>query len=1250
MKFTMNKLPRKTIVASVVASAFAFGVSAGEPVALEQAPVAGPMQQAKGKKVSLASLQAQQQALPTYYIIELEDAAIAQYQGGVSDIAATKPVSKNEKLNLQSTAAKSYSDYLAQKQEKTISALQSQVPGVKVERQTSVLFNGMIVSHKDDDNLKAQLEALPGVKRVYEHEMYYAKMDVSNDIINSADVWAELGGRDMAGAGVKVAIIDGGIRSEHPMFADNGHERPEGLPDDDYCSIIDESFCNDKLAVARFYTPTFVVHPDENISPLDFGGHGTHVAGTAAGNPVQMTYQGADVEFSGVAPGATIMAYKALFNDPAGQGGGSNIMLLGALEDAAADGADVINNSWGGGAGGDPASSVYASLIDAAEDAGIVVVTAAGNDGPGATTIGCPSCVESGLSVASTQTGRTFSSLVNAPGVENIAALPGNGEFEITEEVSGPLMPALQIDEANEEACAAFPEGSLEGHIVLTVRGTCAFTDKANNAEAAGAIGMIMYNNADGVISMSMPGADLPSVSILQADGEAILEAWVEGDTASFSAVEARVNEGYVDVMSAFSSRGPNGDSSFLKPEIAAPGSDILSAYVPDDEGNDTVDLNSGTSMASPHVAGAAALLRAHRPELDAYQIKSILMSSSNPNVLKEDAETPADAFDMGAGRLDVTAAAFTGVAFDKPSMVSQSCISYCDFERTVTNLGDSETEWSARVEFDSSDVSGELSASTITLPGTDEEGVHGEASFELNVDTRFAEEGWKFGRVVLSDTSGSLPDAHIPVVVMAARTDDAATAATSVTAGEPVIGETVSMRSRGGDNGSGGNTTVTVRIPEGMELDVDSITPTLSRAVERGFSVAPNGSSFTWSGVLTDGQASTGISPATGFPFAGATLTGLDSTLTSALPCSSGCDEVSFTLGLGTLSFEYFGESYNAVTIYDNGILGVGSTGPGLTFDNQNMPNSTPKNNILAPLWTDFAIGGANPGEMRYGLVNVGDPWLVVEWLDVAEYNSATGDQFSFGIWINLNTSEIIYNYASVPAMPDFSSVGFENIAGDMGATVYFNGQGTAPTDGTAWSPIYVPAPKAYAEFDYDVTATAFGSVEATSVATDEDTAVEVDLSGVAHESLQTYSEVLVNSDAGLTRANLPVTIEADGEVTLEITVEPENGTLEPVMTQPEEGSEEEPAAVPYKFTYTPAAGFSGEDSFSYKLVDAAGNETPEATATVTVEAAPAPAPEPEPEPEDDDKWYEGSFNALLALLALPVVWLRRRRLAVKA
>ncbi|OEY70865.1 hypothetical protein BI198_00460 [Rheinheimera salexigens] len=1313
-----------TVLAAFVASTVSYGAIASTLTAVPLTTGPSLMQQHTGFDKSATLIQ---QQFPTYYIIQLEDASLATYSGGVRGLAPTHRLIANEdKLNTQSVAATAYNQYLESRQAEVVSVLQSKFPSLQVQRNLSITFNGLIVSVPGQVDLKKQLQSVPGVKNVFEHEIYEAQLDTSLALINAPAVWDAIGQRDRAGEGIKVAIIDSGIRAEHPMFASNGHTRPEGLPTDDYCATVDPTFCNDKLVLARYYTPTFQVHANESISPLDFGGHGTHVAGTAVGNAVSTTYAGVDVSFSGVAPGATVMAYKALFQTPEGRGSGSNIMLIAALEDAVADGADVINNSWGGGAGGDPANSVYAPIFTAAEAAGVVIVTAAGNDGPGAKTVGCPACVEAGITVASTQTGRSFGHLVNASGITDVAAIPGSGDFEITADINALLMPAINVDEANALGCDAFPEASLSGQIVLLSRGACNFAQKANNAQAAGAVGMILFNNAPGVISMSMPGATLPSVSILQQDGEAILAAWQAGDEATITKSMQLNNAAAVDAMSDFSSRGPNGDSSFLKPDIAAPGSDILSAYSP---GSDETQYNviSGTSMASPHVAGAAALLRQLRPELNAFQIKSILMTSSNPAVKMQDLESVTTPFDRGAGRLDVLAASKAAVSFDKPSFVSTGCVINCSFERTVTNLMPAEGNWQGRVEFVSDKVTGSLSTPDLSIA------VDGTTTFNLTVDTSFAEEGWQFGQVVWTDASGKYPTAHLPIAVMAARSDDSQLVNTTVMAGEVTAGEAFNMSARAGDSGSGLPVSFTVHIPEGTELVEGSVDIELARASQNGFSIAPNKRVMTWAGSVNSAPDVTSLAPTSAFPYAGYVMADFGITSTQ-LPCDAGCDEVSYGFGLGSYGgFIWNGQQVDTITVSDNGFIAAASQNTTGAYLNQELPDVTSPNAVIAPLWTDYAIGAENGGQINYNVLNDGtNQWFVLEWDNVAEWNSATGDRFTFAIWIKLGTDEVYFNYIDVPAMPANSTIGIEDITGQKGTSRFYNGVGTAAMTGDALLARLAPGAKGSVVINYDLVASSFGTATDASVSTVEQAPVQVDLATAFTTGTEgLLSKVsLVTSDETY-RAAQPFAIQPSDDVTISIVTAPEHGVLAPAMTTPSDDTTA--TAIPFSYTYIAQEGYVGVDTFTYQVVDAKGNKTNEATVTVNVQrdnTAPVAKASATParaqagatvslsaaastdvdgdsltyswsqtagpnvaitggsgvtasfvapafaadtgltfnvtvsdgyetstastnvtvvRAKSSKKWYEGSFSAVIALFALPLVWLRRRRTSVK-
>ncbi|MCC5854241.1 MAG: S8 family serine peptidase [Idiomarina sp.] len=1153
---------------------------------------------------------------PTYYIVQLEDAPIATYEGGVSGLAAThRSATGADRLQVNSIAAREYGAFLTSRQNDFVSQLRSEMPGVQVHQQFTTVLNAVVVKSKDD-NLMSSLRAMPGVRAVYRNEMRYEQMDSSLDLINVPQVWDMIGGRANAGEGVRVAIIDGGIRPENPMFSGDGFTAPADLPNDDYCSTEDPTFCNDKLIVARFSQPTFTVNQNEYLSPLDYGGHGTHVAGTAVGNITDAQIGGSEFEISGVAPGAYLMVYKALFRPPTGAGSGSDVMLLEALEHAVNDGADVINNSWGGGPGGSPDSSVYASVFEAAEEAGVVVVTSAGNSGPNERSIGCPGCVEAGITVAASSTGRILSNFVNY-GDSAYTATPGSGNFTITSRIEGQLVRAESAQTGNILGCNSYPSNSLNDRIVLVNRGTCTFTEKANNAAAAGAIGMIVVNNEAGTISMGMEGSTLPAVMISDTAGQAIRNNFSSGQSVTLTPFEALTQDSDIHRLANFSSRGPNGASRFLKPDITAPGVRTLSADSPDLVGD--FGLKSGTSMAAPHVAGAAAILKQERPELNAFQMKSILMGSANNAVVQNhNNDNLANPFGQGAGVLDVEGAFGAMAALNTPSFVNNSCMLSCDFTRSVTNLGDSERTWNLSVNMHEGSAIVELDETSLTIAAGES------ADFVLSVDSRFMPEGWAFGYVTLTDSSSSA-EQTFPIVISTSRASDSSILSTVVTSGEPSWGSRVRVETT--MNSPVINELVSVRIdlPESLginegSIEVDAVNGTGALSIEADH--------LLWEGEFNMPAGDNAIVSTTA-PFASLSdVPAANLQFEASVGCSDSdtiCDEIRIPLtgidSIGGLPFN--GERYSNLTIWENGLIALGTSNVAETWVNRSIPSEELPNNILAPFWTDFVVGGPLGGDVYYAGVTVGsDTYLVIEWREVRlwrEEPSVDDPSYTFSVWMRVGEDaedDIIFNYTEIPSMPSSVTIGLEDFRGLAGVEYHFDGAGDSVTSGDALAASLVTAETSLF-IGFDLPLDFVVNAEAT---TGYREVVTVDVLNI--QTFPIFSDVVSSSFTAGGEDYMsfaPVLVEPRGNPRLQLASTSENGIVSIS------------GATQNNIRYQPNEGFDGVDTVRYRFVDDTGAQSAEGTLTITVEPRRSSKP-----------WYLGSFGIFIGLFMV-LVGMRR-------
>ncbi|MBL8201419.1 MAG: S8 family serine peptidase [Chromatiales bacterium] len=450
--------------------------------------------------------------------------------------------------------------------------------------------------------------------------------------------------------------------------------------------------CNNKLIGARYYIDGFLekydLDPNEFISPRDADGHGTHIATTAAGNFVQATLAGNRVaRINGMAPRARVAVYKACWLEPgAARGTCSTADLARAIEDAVADGVDIINYSVGSDDGITDADDL---ALLAAADAGVLTVAAAGNEGPAPGSMNSPAAAPWVVAVgASSRRGDRFRAAIRVNSPASVRKDYPAVEAAFTPRLRdvGPLTLRLIVVDDNVvgsfdgvagstfDGCESIVNtAEVTGQVALMQRGGCSFEVKIRNAQTAGAKAVVVFSNQGEPIVMTVPRNSLgiPALMIGQADGQLLRDRLVAKDPVEVT-LDSRVfltvrDQG--NQMQGFSSRGPSKWApDVLKPDVTAPGADILAGHTPDVANNvqgERFQYLSGTSMAAPHVAGVAALLKQAHPDWSPAALRSALVTTARQDIRKEDNSTAADPFDFGGGHLVPNRAVKPGLVYD---------------------------------------------------------------------------------------------------------------------------------------------------------------------------------------------------------------------------------------------------------------------------------------------------------------------------------------------------------------------------------------------------------------------------------------------------------------------------------------------------------------------------------------------------------------------------------------------------------
>ncbi|GIO34270.1 MULTISPECIES: S8 family serine peptidase [Paenibacillus] len=583
-----------------------------------------------------------------------------------------------------SSLAKSASEAAVQsQQDQFLDEVSDQGIDMKINYQYDTVLNGFEVSVPANEI--PELAKIPGVKSIQENSIWYpipieessANSDVRYDInplkqIGATEAWAE----GYTGKGLKIGVIDTGVDYTHPDIAPvyKGGYDSFYQDDDPYEEVpltVDED-----VQYHTGYAGTY---------------HGTHVAGTIIG---QYANQTSDVAQKGVAYGAELYAYKVLgrnIDDPS-KSSGSSAQVIDGIERAVKDGMDVINLSLGSDSEKD-VNSPDAIAINNAVLSGVVAVIANGNAGPGYFTMGSPATSQLGIAVgAVTSESKHYEGKVKPSLADSVTSVTS-----VTYSTYGDLQ-MMGWETAHENFADIIGQGAQDvvyvglgdendyvgldvtNKVVLASRGNLAFVDKITNAKKHGAKAIVIFNGINkgtaADLSESIPGRNgfadvsvgdsfdfIPAFDMKGSEGRALARALLENPGFK---LQFEFNPDFPvkaipgDELADFTSWGPNADNKLsIKPDIMAPGVNILSTWPAYGKGKPDVSYDkaynriSGTSMATPHVAGLALLIKEAHPSWNPFDIRAALANTAD--ILPD-----YDVYQQGAGRVNVINAIHT--------------------------------------------------------------------------------------------------------------------------------------------------------------------------------------------------------------------------------------------------------------------------------------------------------------------------------------------------------------------------------------------------------------------------------------------------------------------------------------------------------------------------------------------------------------------------------------------------------------
>ncbi len=748
--------------------------------------------------------------LHDHWIVNLEDPPAVHFAGGEhieiqqdgsrvgKALLPTAPaVTGHSRLKAHSPAVKAYTALLDQRQNEVLESAGIRLQRTIVPRHRyRLVANGFSVRMTAAE--AAEVALLPGVASVEPVEIHDLQLDAGPSWINALpSQQAAAGVSPVRGEDVVIGILDSGIQWDHPYFdPEYSGDYEFSNPYSDYLGECSHSSvnCNDKLVGVYEMTT-------EDARGEDLDGHGTHVAATAAGNSLVWTIElpgGQEtLDAPGVAPRAHIISYRVCYHehpdDSDLDGRCTGDAIMAGLEQAITDEVDLINYSIGGSPG-DPWQTIGSGQTGLQEkflnlrEAGIVPVAAAGNDGPGPGTVTSTGNAPWVIGVGNISHDRRFANVVtdlsggefqlddligvgSTEGTDNLPivhaadygnALCGEGEAELQptcDDLTGSTNP--------------FAPGTFDGKIVVCDRGEYGRVEKGYNVMEAGAAGMILANTPEWGESINSDAHCLPGTHVGAEEGELLRDWLASGNnhSGSLSGESIVRDSSFGSQLSISSGRGPEAFApEVMKPNLVAPGTDIIAAM-----GEDGLGILSGSSMASPHVAGAVALLLSKNPDWTVSMVHSALETTATTSGLVTETGAPATIVDRGAGLINVSQALKAGLylnvtgnqfrnagssnagpgQLNLAGMIREECEFECSFTRTVTAM-----------QAGSWEVSGEGPADITVEPAQFSLQAGQTQTLEITASATHPDAlgGWTGGRVVLQPDSADMATQYLTV------------------------------------------------------------------------------------------------------------------------------------------------------------------------------------------------------------------------------------------------------------------------------------------------------------------------------------------------------------------------------------------------------------------------------------------------------------------------------------------------------